>query len=476
MLDVLIIGAGVSGAAVAREVSKFKGDFLVLEKGEDVCTGTSKANSGIIHGGYDANEDSLMAKLNVEGNKMMDELCKDLHIPYSRIGSLVLSFDEKDNYKLENLKKRGEYNGVTGLEIIGREELKKIEPNISDTACAALYCKSAGIVDPFILNIALAENAFDNGVKFKFNEEVINIVKKDGYFEVHTKNNIYEAKVVVNAAGVYADKLHNIVSDEKIEIIPRRGNYILLDKSERNLVKHVLFQLPSDKGKGVLLTPTMDGNILVGPTATDVENKDDIETTRDELDNLILTAGATIKNIPFNKAITSFSGLRAHEVNHEFIIKETIDGFIDCAGIESPGLTSCPAIGKMIAKMVSDKLGLLKNEDFIKTRKKPIHIKELKPAELNELIKKDSRYGKIVCRCEEISEGEIVDAIHRSLGARTIDGIKRRTRATAGRCQGGFCTPTIMKILHKELNIKIRDIEKGAPNSKIIFGDENDDK
>ena len=472
MLDVVIIGAGVSGSAIARELSRYNGNFLVLENNEDVCTGTSKANSGIVHGGYDAEEDSLMAKFNVLGNRMMTELSSELSIPLKRIGSLVLCFNEDDIYKLEKLKKRGEYNGATGLRIIYRDELRNLEPNVSDDACAALLCESAGIVDPFILNIAMAENAYDNGVEFKFNEEVINIEKKDDYFEVLTKYNKYTTKCVVNAAGVYADKFHNMLCEDKIEIVPRRGDYILLDKSEEGFVNHVLFQLPSKKGKGVLLAPTIDGNILIGPTATDILDKDDTQTTVEELNSLIEKANFSIKNIPFSKVITSFSGLRAHELNHEFIIRESIEGFFDCAGIESPGLTASPAIGVYLACEIAKKYNFKKNEKFNGKRKKPIVIKELDEVSLNELIKKDNSYGRIVCRCEKITEGEIIDAINRSLGAKTIDGVKRRIRATAGRCQGGFCTPMIMKILSRELNININDVVKNSKESKIILGEE----
>lgn len=468
MRDVIIIGAGVVGSAIARELSKFKGDFLVLEKEEDVCSATSKANSGIVHGGYDAKENSLMAKYNVIGNKIMGDVSKELEIPFKRIGSLVLAFEKEEIEKLEVLKKRGEYNGVEGLSIIDRDEILEIEPNVNRDVYSALFCKSAGIIDPFILNTALAENAYDNKVEFKFNEKVVDIVKKDGYFEVITEDEIYKTKVVVNAAGVYSDFFNNLVSKEKIKITPRRGDYILFDKSLEGYVNHTIFMLPTNKGKGVLATPTIDGNLLIGPTSKNIEDKEDTKTTREELDTLLVNIHKSIENIPMDKVITSFSGLRAHEENHEFILNEPVDGFFNAAGIESPGLTASVAIGKDIAKRISNKYSLDIKKDFNPYRKATPKISKMTIDEINSLIKKNKRYGNIICRCEKISEGEIVDAINRSLGANSLDGIKRRVRAGAGRCQGGFCLPKIMEILKREKNIDIYDINKNSKGSNII--------
>ncbi|MDO5715682.1 MAG: NAD(P)/FAD-dependent oxidoreductase [Tissierellia bacterium] len=470
MYDIIIIGSGVSGTAVARELSRYQGKFALLERGSDIGVGTSKANSGIIHGGYDAKEGSLMAKLNVEGNQMMEKLAEELEFPYQNIGSLVLCFEEENIHKLYELKRRGEANGVKDLTIIDGEELTSMEPHVSKEAIAALYCGSAGIVCPFNLNIAMAENAYENGVEFFFNQEVIGFEKKDYGWNVITENDVFKTRGVVNAAGVYADKLHNMVSKEKMKIIARRGDYLLMDKEAQGHVKHTIFQLPSAKGKGVLATPTVDGNLLIGPTARDIENKEDVSTTKNEIDILLKSISKAIEDIPYHLVITSFSGLRAHEEGHDFIIEEVKDGenFFDVAGIESPGLTASPAIGKMVAGLIQEKFQFEKNPDFDPKRKGITFTRDLSLEEHNALIKKNSQYGRIVCRCEKVTEGEIVDAIHRSLGAKTLDGIKRRTRTMAGRCQGGFCTPRIIEIMARELEVDPRKVIKDNFDSNLV--------
>ncbi len=476
MYDVIIIGAGVSGAASARELSRYQVKACVLEKEEDVCCGTSKANSAIVHAGYDAANGSLMAKLNVQGNKMMEQLSKDLDFEFIRNGSLVVCTDEENRGGLEELLERGRKNGVEGLRIIERDELVKMEPNISDEAVAALYAPTGGIVCPFNLNIALAENAYTNGIEFRFNTAVENIEKAEGGFRLMTNQGIYEAKCVVNAAGVYADKIHNMVSQEKLTIIPRRGDYCLLDKTAGQHVKSTIFALPNKYGKGVLVTPTVHGNLLVGPTAIDIENKDGVNTTRAGLDEVITKSANTVKNIPMRQVITSFAGLRAHEERHEFIIRELPEapGFVDCAGIESPGLSSCPAIGCMVADIVKGILDLKENPDFVGTRKGVLKPETLSMEERNVLIKEQPAYGNIICRCEMVTEGEILDAIHRPLGARSLDGVKRRTRAGMGRCQAGFCSPRTMEILSRELSMDMMDITKSGGESKIVVGTNKD--
>ena len=367
MYDVVIIGAGVTGTACARELSRFQAKICVLEKEEDVCCGTSKANSGIVHAGYDAKEGSLMAKLNVRGNAMMEQLSKDLDFPFKRIGSLVICLREEDMDKLQALYDRGVANGVSGLQILNREEVLEMEPNIADNVYAALYAPTAGIVCPFGLNIAMAENACENGVEFKFDTEVKELKKTEDIWEVHTNQGVFKTKYVVNAAGVYADKFHNMVSEKKIHITPRRGDYCLLYKTAGGHVKRTIFALPNEFGKGILVSPTAHGNLLLGPTAIDIEEKEGTNTTREGLDQVLTKAGQNVKNIPMRQVITSFAGLRAHEDGHEFIIEELEDakGFIDCAGIESPGLTSSPAIGEMVAGILKEKLHLEEKENFI---------------------------------------------------------------------------------------------------------------
>lgn len=476
MFDVIIIGAGVSGAASARELSRYNVNACVLEKEHDVCCGTTKANSAIVHAGFDAANGSLMAKLNVRGNEMMEQLSKDLDFSFKRNGSLVICRSEEDMPNLQALHERGVKNGVKDLRIISREELVEMEPNITDDAVAALYAPTGGIVCPFNLNIALAENASVNGVEFKFNTEVVDIKKVDGHFEIQTNNGTYEAKYIVNAAGVYADKFHNMVSKNKIHITPRRGDYCLLDKTAGAHVTKTIFALPGKYGKGILVTPTVHGNLLIGPTANDVEDKEGINTTAEGLNEVISKAGASVKNIPMRQVITSFAGLRAHEDGHEFIIEEVKDcpGFIDCAGIESPGLSSAPAIGEMVANILKEKMGLEEKENFIATRKGIVDPKELSLEERKQLIKENPAYGNIICRCEMVTEGEIVDAIKRPLGATSLDGVKRRTRAGMGRCQSGFCAPRTMEILARELGVDMSEITKSGKGSEIIVGTNKD--
>lgn len=477
MFDIIIIGAGVAGCASARELSRYKADICVLEKEEDVCCGTSKANSAIVHAGYDASPGSLMARLNVEGSRIMPELARQLDFPFSSCGSFVSCIHEEDLPGLHVLYEQGIKNGVKGLEIItDKARFREMEPNLSDETVAVLYAPSAGIVCPFHLNIALAENAFTNGVKFEFNTEVQNIRQIEGGWELETGRGIFRSRYVVNAAGVYADRFHNKVSAAKIHITPRRGDYFLLDRSVGNHVSRTIFALPGKYGKGVLVSPTVHGNLIVGPTAIDIEDKEATKTTRKGLDELIAKAGLNVKNLPMRQVITSFAGLRAHEDNHEFIIGEPKDapGFVDCAGIESPGLSSCPAIGKMVAEILHDKMKLAPNPAFNGTQKGIVSPNELSKEERNLLIRENPSYGNIICRCEMVTEGEIEDAIRRPLGARSLDGVKRRTRAGMGRCQAGFCSSRTMEILHRECNLPMAEITKSGGQSVIITGTNKD--
>ena len=470
MYDVIIIGAGVSGAATARELSRYKVKACVIEKEEDVCCGTSKANSAIVHAGYDAPEGSLMAKLNVRGNQMMEQLSRELDFPFKRNGSLVVCLREEDMPKLQELYRRGIANGVPDLRILNPEELQEMEQNISDQACAALYAPTGGIVCPFLMNIAMAENANENGVEFKFDTEVRDIKQTENGWEIYTTNGVFQTRYVVNAAGVYADRLHNMVSKKKIHITPRRGDYCLLDKSAGNHVSKTIFALPGKYGKGVLVAPTVHGNLILGPTAIDIEDREGTNTTREGLDQVLEKAGMNVKNLPLRQVITSFAGLRAHEDGNEFLIGEVegAKGFIDCAGIESPGLSSAPAIGEMVAQILKEKMCLEEKEDFIAVRKGILDPKTLSKEELNALIREKPEYGNIICRCEMVTEGEIIDAIRRPLGAKSLDGVKRRTRAGMGRCQAGFCSPRTMEILARERNVSMFDITKAGGASEII--------
>ena len=472
MYDIIIIGAGVSGCAAARELSRYQASICVVDKEEDVCAGTSKANSAIVHAGFDAAAGSLMAKLNVQGNEMMEDLAKELDFPFKRNGSLVACIHEEDMDKLQELMDRGIKNGVKGLRIVDKKEAHELEPNLSDNVVAALYAPTGAIVCPFGLTIALAENAAANGVEFKLNTEVTEIVRNGENWIVKTDKGDMETKTVINAAGVYADKFHNMVSEKKIHITARRGDYCLLDKTAGEHVSHTVFQLPGKYGKGVLVTPTVHGNLLVGPTAIDVEDKENTATTRTGLDELAEKAGRAVANIPMRQVITSFAGLRAHEDGHEFIIGEVEDAknFVDVAGIESPGLSSAPAIGVMVKDIVVSMMGLEEDPDFVPVRKGLLNPWEMDKEERTKLIKENPAYGNIICRCEMVTEGEILDAIHRPVGARSLDGVKRRTRAGMGRCQAGFCPPRTMEILARELDMDMADITKCGGDSKFIVG------
>ncbi len=480
MKDVTVIGAGVCGCAVARELSGYELDVLVLEKEADVCEGTSKANSGIVHSGYDAKPGTLKARFNVEGNKLIHTLSGELDFPFKENGSLVLALEEEGRKDLEELLERGRANGVQGLRIVERDELVKLEPNVSADAKCALYAPTGGIVCPFNMTIALAENAADNGVAFKFNTEVLSIEKKTDdngrdYYRIKTNSGDIDTRIVVNAAGVYADVFHNMVSEDKIHITPRKGQYCLMDKTVGGLVNHTLFRLPTKLGKGILVTPTVHGNLMAGPTAEDVDDPEDTSTTASGLD-MVLSGGALSVNALPRMTITSFAGLRAHEDGDDFIIGEVKDapGFIDAAGIESPGLTAAPAIGVHIAGLVRDMLKATEKNGFKATRKGIPCMATVSDKEKAELIKADPSYAKVICRCELVTEGEIRNAITRTLGATTVDGVKRRTRAGMGRCQAGFCLARTIPILAELLGKSEEDIEKSGHGSYYINGNIKD--
>jgi len=469
-VDVVIIGAGVTGCAIARELSRYELAIAVVEKEEDVCSGTSKANSGIVHAGYDAKPGTLKAKFNLEGSRRMEALSKELDFAYERNGSIVLCFQEEDLPQLEELYERGVENGVEDLESLTPEKLHSIEPNISEQVVAALYAPTGGIVCPFGLTIALAENACANGVSFYLNQEVKEVKKLESGYEVVTKKDTYRTKCIVNAAGVNCDLFQNQVSTEKIHIIPRKGEYCLMDKEAGSYISHTIFQLPGKYGKGVLVTPTVHGNLLVGPTAEDELEREDIATTADGMNEVLNKASRSVKRLPAGQIITSFAGLRAHEEGGDFIVKEIEDakGFFTVAGIESPGLSCAPAIGCYVAEIVSRSLDAKKKENFEAVRRGFTNPQSMSLVERQRLIMDHPEYGNIICRCENVSEGEILEAIHRTPGAVSMDGIKRRVRQGAGRCQGGFCTPKVLEILAKELGITQEEVCKNRAGSELL--------
>ena len=472
MYDAVIIGGGAVGCAVARYLSRYRLSICLVERGEDVCVGTSKANSAICHAGFDAPVGSAKARFNVEGSRMMEGLSQELDFPYRRCGSLVLCFDEAELPHLRELLERGVQNGVEGLEILDRAALRALEPAVSDKAVAALWAPTGAVLCPFGMTIALAENAAANGCAFRFNTEVARIERRDGFFRLHTGGDCIDTRVVISAAGVYGDALHNQLCADKLTIVPRRGEYCLLDRTCGQMVQHTIFQLPSAMGKGVLVTPTVHGNLLVGPTAVDQPDKDRTATTAEGLRSVAETAAKSVENLPMRDVITSFAGLRAHLSGPEddFIVGESTDGFFEAVGIESPGLSSAPAIGRYLAELAAAKLHAAEKKDFIAQRRDMPHPREMDFASRQDLIARDPAYGQVICRCEGVTEGEIRDAIRRVPGARSLDGVKRRVRAGMGRCQGGFCGPKVMELLSRELHVPITALTKGGGESRLLAG------
>ncbi|XTR39013.1 NAD(P)/FAD-dependent oxidoreductase [Paraclostridium tenue] len=468
MKDITVIGAGVVGCAIARELSRYDLDIAVIDKNEDVAEGISKANSGIIHGGYNEKKGTLKAKLNLEGNEMMDELASKLQFPFKRNGALVLAFSEDELKRVKELKTNGEKIGVKGLEILNKEEVLNLEKNINKDVLGALYVKSSGIVSPYEMTLAFGENAVENGVEFILGQGVIDIKKENEIYEISLEGgNTLKSKMVINAAGLGGGFLNNLVSEVKYEINPVKGEYCLFDKVAGTLCEKTLFQVPSELSKGVLVTPTVDGNLLVGPNA---KSSKSIETSREGIDEILDKSKKTIKDIPVDRVLNTFSGLRPKVSGGDFIIEEAKDAknFINVIGIDSPGLTAAPAIAKYVVNLVSNNINLNEKENFKETRTKMIRMSELSIEEKNKLIAKNPSYGKMVCKCEFVTEGEIIDSIKRPLGATTIDGVKRRTRAMMGGCQGGGCIIPISMILSKELGIDISEVNKNSKSSTVV--------
>lgn len=473
MYDVTIIGAGIAGCFIARELSRYKLKIALLDRENDVSDGQTKANSAIVHAGYDAHVDTLMGRLNARGNPMFDRVCEELDVPLKRIGSLVLAFEDAELPTLRELYDNGRALEIPGLEILSPTETRRIEPNVVDTIKGSLYAETGGIVGPWELAIALAENAVDNGVELKLNHEVTSIDAFDDGFRVSTTQGELESRYVINAAGLYSDKINNMVAKPFFEINPKRGQYFLLDKNADGLVNTVVFQCPTKAGKGVLVSPTVHGNVIVGPDAENLENREDVRTTGNRLQFVKEMAAKSIKDIPYHYNITTFAGIRAEPSTKDFIIAESEDvkGFINVAGIKSPGLSSSPAIAEEVVKIV-DRIagGLEPNSEFDPRRRPMPRFAELSDQEKAALVRENPRFGRIVCRCETVTEGELLDVIHRSCGARTVDGVKRRARPGTGRCQGGFCSPRVIEILARELGVDLSEIKKDSERSYILTG------
>ncbi len=470
MFDIAIIGAGVVGGFVARELSRYNLNVILLEKMSDVAMGATRANSAIVHAGFDAHPGSLKAKLNVRGSEMMEETARELGVKYKRCGSIVVGFSEEDEKTLRELKERGEQNGVRELSLVSREELLKIEAGIGDSVTSALIAPTGAIICPYELCMAAIGNAMDNGVKLSLNFSVEKIEKCDTGYKISGKDECVEAKTVINCAGVHSDDIARLVGDESFSIQARRGEYMLLDKECGSTVSHTIFRCPSKMGKGILVSPTVDGNLILGPTAENIYDKDDKSTTPEGLSKVRMQASEQVRGIDFGKVITSFSGLRATGSWGDFIINIK-DNFVNVAGIESPGLSAAPAIAEYVAKLLSDNGTTLERKDSFNPTRKPMHyFRELSIDEKNAVIKEHPEYAHVVCRCETVTEGEILEAIRQNPKPTDVDGVKRRTRASMGRCQGGFCTPYIIELLAQELGCDFGEITKFGGASLINLG------
>ncbi len=471
-VDVAIIGGGVIGCAIARELSKYKLDIILLEKENDVSNGASKANSGIVHGGYDAKHGTMKGYFSRKGNRMFRDLDQELNFGYLECGSLVVGFTEEDLEELLRLKANGEKNGVDDLKIIERDEILALEPHINPQVKYALYCPSAGITSPYEMTIALAENAIKNGVEFWFNSEVTDLVKDGESFIVECSDKDLKASYVINAAGLYSDMIPQMLGMNEFSIHPRKGEYILMNKNQGHLVNGVVFQTPSPKGKGILVTRTYHGNLMLGPNAQEVQDRDEVGTGLDALEYIVKTARHSVEDFDLKYTLTSFAGLRASSNLKDFIIGESqVNGFFNVAGIESPGLTSSPAIAVYVADLLKTSgLEMMKDPDFDPYRK-PIIRK--KGPDFDGSLDHEDPDKHIICRCEQVTEGEIIDAMNRGIRIDHVDGIKRRTRCTMGACQGNFCSPRVTQVIARQLGISPDQVTKRGHGSLELPPREN---
>ena len=469
--DIAIIGAGVVGGMVARELTRLGQSVVLLERTNDVATGASRANSGIVHAGFDAKVGSLKAKLNVAGAEMMPSLCAEMGVPYSPCGSLVVGFGEEDDQAVQELYARGMENGVKGMEVLSGDDARKMEPNLTSEVTSALWAPSAGVVCPYELTIAAVGVAMQNGASLKVNFEVSSLSYEADGWHIFAGNEEVLAKIVINCAGAYSDKVAKMAGDDSFSITPRRGEYVLLDREcDGKVVGRTIFMAPGKMGKGVLVSPTAHGNVIIGPTAENIEDKDDVSTTAKGLATLRKLAGKSVDHIPYQKGITTFCGLRAVGNTGDFIINSPVPYFVNCAAIESPGLSASPALALYVAEML-EKMGvaLAPKADFDPTYVPATRFHHLSIEEKNAIIAKDARYGRVICRCETVTEGEIVEAIHKMPPPHDLDGIKRRTRCGMGRCQGGFCTPYVTEIMAREFGVSELALSKSGGASPLLF-------
>ena len=471
MNDILIIGSGVIGLSTARALSRYKASIRVIDAAYDVSEGCSKANSAIVHAGYDAEPGTLKARLNVRGSEMYPDLCRELDVPYRRNGALILAFSEDDRGTIEKLYQQGITNGVKELRIIEREEILQLEPQTNPEVVCALLVPTSAITSPYEVCYAMADHAAVNGVTFGFGECVESMSYEDGVWHVKTSAGEETARVVINCAGADSAKFHNQMSGkEEAKIVNRRGQYYILDHPDVLPFDHTMFQCPTKMGKGILVAPTVHGNVLLGPTAEDVDDPKDVSTTAEGLAQVVKACKLTWPNVSVRTAVTNFSGMRAHEVHGDFMVGKVCEHGYEAAGMESPGLSAAPAVGEMLEEIIAREENLEKKECWLPAPERPKPFNEMTDEERVEAIRKDPLYGKIICRCEVVTEAEIRAAIRRPVGATSVDGVKRRTRAGMGRCQGGFCSPRVVEILAEELNLPMTSICKGGPGSELLVG------
>ena len=469
--DILIIGSGITGCALARELSRYSASVVVLERGSDVAEGATKANSGIVHAGYDAHPGTLKAHYNVLGAAMYPELCKELGVPYRQNGSLVIALSPSDRETIIKLKERGEINGVKGLEILERDAVLALEPALNPDILCALSVPTGAIVSPYEMAFALADDAALNGVSFRFNESVRNVSPTgNGCFSVKSDSDTFICRVLVNCAGASGAEIHNQLSEDKLKMVHRRGQYYLLDRAGIQPFSRTIFQCPSDWGKGVLVTPTVHGNLMLGPTAEDIDDPLDTATTAGGLAEVIRKASLTWPGLSVRNNITNFSGVRAHLVSDDFLVGPCLNcpGYFEAIGIESPGLSSAPAIGRDLAQMIASFMNLARKAETVPFHLPPKSFHDMNDTERAAAVQSDPAFGRIVCRCETVTEAEIRAAIRRPVGARSIDAVKRRTRAGMGRCQGGFCLPRVAAIIAEETGMPLQKVTKNGGNSFLL--------
>ena len=471
IFDILIVGCGITGCAVARELSRFHASVAVLDRGSDVAEGATKANSGIVHAGYDAVPGTQKARYNVRGASMYEALAAELHVPYRRCGALVLAFDEEDLKTLGRLKERGSANGVPGLEILERDSVLALEPNLNPGVLAALSVPGSAIVSPYEMAFAMADDAALNGVLFRFDREVRDVRKNDdGTFTVSTQSETWRCRTLVNCSGSSGAEIHNRLSGNKLTMIHRRGQYYLLDRAVRQPFSRTVFQCPSAMGKGVLVSPTVHGNLLLGPTAEDIDDPLDTATTAAGLADILQKAGRTWPGISTRSNITNFSGIRAHLTTDDFVVGacEDCPGYFEAIGIESPGLSSAPAVAQDLAGEIAEHLRLARKETTVPYPVPAVPFHDMTAEQREQAVRDDPAWGNIVCRCEVVTEAEIRCAIRRPVGARTVDGVKRRTRAGMGRCQGGFCLPRVAAIIAEETGTPLKEVTKNGGKSLLL--------